>query len=207
MLDYNNAYSRADAIRERVYNGTMAKKKSVESATKRPKKSRPASVELETRQIEVVEKPTRPNQFTPLQILVVQGLARGFTIPDMARKFGDLLCPHVENRDKRLKMSRTKIRHWMAGQKFRDLLWEESVIGLDLDSPRIVRGISRKAQAGRIDAARLALELNGRHAPQTEVTPARINIQFGDIPRPRRSLDDPNVVDVDPDEIVEIEDD
>jgi hypothetical protein len=113
----------------------------------------------------------------------------------------------VENREKRLKMSRTKIRHWLQSQKMRDLLWEETMIGLDLDSPRIVRGISRKAQAGRVDAARLALELNGRHAPQTEVTPAQINIQFGGVPRPHGVLDDPDLIDADPDEVVEIEDD
>lgn len=182
-------------------------KNSVDRATKGRKKSKPTSVEVERRQIVVSETPRGRNEVSPLQYLVVQHLARGWLLPEVARKFAAQLAPHEANRDKRLKKARTRIRHWMASQKMRDLMWEETMVGLDMDSPLIVRGISRKAKAGRVDAARLALELNGRHAPQTEVTPASINIQFGDIPRPRRSSDDADVVDVDPDEVVEIEDD
>jgi len=79
---------------------------------------------------------------------------------------------------------------------------------LDLESPAILRGVARKARQGRVDAARLALELNGRHSPHTDITPAKVNIVFGGIPRPQDvqvELEDPNVVDVDPD--AEIEDD
>jgi len=182
-------------------------KKSVERATKRPKKRELASVEAPKRQIVVVETPRGPKEVSPLQYLVVQHLARGWLIPEVARKFVDHLAPHEANRDKKLKKARTRIRHWMASQKMRDLMWEETMVGLDMDSPQIVRGISRKARAGRVDAARLALELNGRHAPQTEVTPAQINIQFGDIPRPRRALDNPDTIDADPDDVVEVEED
>jgi hypothetical protein len=103
----------------------------------------------------------------------------------------------------RLKKARLRVLRWMRSQKFRDLLWEETMIGLDLDSPAIVQGVARKAKAGRVDAARLALELNGRHAPHTEVTPAQVNIVFGGLPRPRRSLPNPDTIDADATEILE----
>ena len=181
----------------------------MESARKGQKKRVPASVEPVSRQIEVVNGPSSSrHKVSVRQVQVIQLLAHGYTIPEVARKMDHILVPHELNREKRLKKARQRIRIWMATQKMRDLLWEETMIGLDLDSPKIVRGISRKAQAGRVDAARLALEMNGRHAPQAEVQPAQINIAFGDIPRPQRSITDGHdVVDADPDEIVEIEED
>jgi hypothetical protein len=92
----------------------------------------------------------------------------------------------------------------------RDFIWAEAQILIDLESPAIMRGIAKKAKAGRIDAARLAFELNGRHSPHTEVQPAAINIIFGGVPRPgddMPALADPDLVDVDPDDVVEVEDD
>jgi hypothetical protein len=68
-----------------------------------------------------------------------------------------------------------------------------------------MRGIARKAKAGRVDAARLAFELNGRHAPHTEIQPAAINIVLGGVPRPRRQLDPGEVIDADAEEIDEAE--
>lgn len=159
--------------------------------------------------VKIVNKPSSsPREVTALQMAVLQSLAKGENIPDTARRFQHHLVPHEHDRKRRLWKARARIRRWLSTQKMRDLLWEETMVGLDIDSPQIVRGIARKAKAGRVDAARLALELNGRHAPQAEVTPAQINIQFGNIPRPRRDHSDGHeIVDVDPDEIVEIEPD
>lgn len=129
-------------------------------------------------------------------------------MPDIARRLQHHLVPHEADRRKRLKKARVRLRQWFSTQKFRDALWEESVVGLDLKTPRILEGIGKKAVAGRVDAARLALEVTGRHAPQADVTPATINIQFGQIPRPRRDHSNGHeVVDVDPDEIVEVDED
>jgi len=174
-------------------------------AAQRAKKSRPASKDI----VRIVNKPSQDKrEVTAVQMAVIQQLARGELMADVARRFQHHLVPHEVDRKKRLRKSRNRIRQWMSTQKMRDLLWEETMVGLDIDSPQIVRGIARKAKAGRVDAARLALELNGRHAPQAEITPAQINIQFGNIPRPRRDHSDGHeVVDVDPDEIVEIEPD
>lgn len=168
----------------------MAKAKNLADVAKRAtKKRRPSSVEPPRMEIEVVDKPTAAkNQFTALQILVCQAFVRGYTVGEIASKYQRHLVPHEPDRDKRMRKARGKIRRWMASQKFRDLIWDESVSELDLKSPRILNGVARKAMAGRVDAARLSLEVTGRHAPHTEVQPAQINIQFGDIPRPERAV-------------------
>lgn len=173
-----------------------------ERATKRSPKRR-ESVEVEPTRLKIVEKPSSAkDEVTALQYQVIQMLARGRLMPDIARKFQHQLAGHEPDPQKRLKKARIRVRKWMGTQKFRDLLWEESVIGLDLETPLILNGVSRKAQAGRIDAARLALEITGRHAPNAEVTPASININFGGVPRPRRTLPTAGEL-VDPDEEVE----
>ena len=183
----------------------MKAPKPVERTPKQAKKRAAASQDL----VQIVDKPSNhPREVTGLQMLVIQSLAKGHALPDVARRLQHQLVPHEKDRYKRLQKARQRIRRWLGTEKMRDLLWEETMIGLDIDSPQIVRGIARKAKAGRVDAARLALELNGRHSPQAEVTPAQINIQFGNIPRPRRSASEGHdVIDADPDELVEIEDD
>ena len=184
-------------------------RKVVDQARRDRQKRVPAQVEPLRNTLTVVDGPTnKKSEVSVLQVRVVQMLARGYTIPEVARKYVEYLVPQEMSRDKKLKRARYKVRSWMMSHKMRDLLWEETMIGLDLDSPQIVRGIARKAKAGRVDAARLSLEMTGRHAPQAEIQPATINIAFGDIPRPRRAITDGHdVVDVDPDEIVEVDDD
>ena len=159
--------------------------------------------------ISVVDKPSnQKTEITPLQLLVARTYARGMSIPDIAHRYAHAIVPHEPNRDRQLKKCRQRIRKWFSTEKMRNIIWSEAQVLLDLESPAILRGVARKARAGRVDAARLALELNGRHSPHTDITPAKVNIVFGGIPRPhdvRMELEDPNVVDVDPD--AEIEDD
>ena len=160
-------------------------------------------VEVAARRIRIVDKPSpSKDEITAVQYQVIQMLARGSIIPDIARRLQYQLCPHEANDKLRLKKARHKVRVWMGSQKMRDLLWDETVTQLDIETPLIVRGVSRKAAAGRVDAARLALEINGRHAPHAEVQPTQINIQFAGVPRPRRSLPTPGEV-VDADEEVD----
>lgn len=150
----------------------------------------------------IVDKPSRaPDEFTAVQMAAIQMIARGEIMPDIARRLQYHLAPHEKDRKKRLKKARSKLRLWFTTQKFRDAIWQETVLGLELDHPKHLRGISKKAAAGRVDATKLALEITGRHAPQAEVTPATINIQFGDIPRPGSNGHMP--AEVDPDEVVE----
>jgi|SRR5215471_1358291 len=77
-----------------------------------------------------------------------------------------------------------KLRRWMHRDKaFRDLIYEQSVLRLDLNSPDILDGIRRSARRGRVDAARLALELTGRHVKE-EATITQVNVVLNNIPRP-----------------------
>jgi hypothetical protein len=160
------------------------------------------------RELTIVDKPSpKANEFTPVQMAALEMIARGEMMSDIVRRLQYHICGHEPDRKKRLKKTRQRLRMWLSSQKFRDALWDEAVLQLDIDSPRILQGVSRKAQAGRIDAAKLALEITGRHAPNAEVTPAQIHINFGDIPRPQNQLDGRVDLELDPDEVVEVDED
>ena len=175
---------------------------------RRPSKKRVSKQEAGVR---IVNTPSaHPKELTPIQVIVGQGYACGVTIAKLTRLLQYQICPQEPDDAKRIKKVRLRIRKWLATQKMRDFIYAEAQMMLDLESPAIMRGVARKAKAGRVDAARLALELNGRHSPHTEVQPAAINIVFAGVPRPtqtRPQIDDPNLVDYDPDEVVEVDDD
>jgi hypothetical protein len=153
----------------------------------------------------IVDSPSNsPVEFTAIQWIVVQGWARGVSLAVLARKLEHHIVPHEPDPFKRRKKARKRIRDWLGTQKFRDAIYAEAQMLLDLESPAILRGVARKAKAGRVDAARLALELNGRHSPHTEVQPASINITFGGVPRPYAgspSLEDPNLIEGEAEEL------
>jgi hypothetical protein len=168
------------------------------------KRGKPKKTELE--QTVVSELSSKRNEITPLQLLVAQWYARGWRSARIARKLQHHLVLHEPDDELRLKKARQRIRAWLSTAKMRDAVYAEAQILLDLESPAIMRGVARKAKAGRVDAARLAFELNGRHSPHTDVQPAAINIVFAGVPRP--GVNRPQggeIIDVDADE--EIEDD
>lgn len=76
-------------------------------------------------------------------------------------------------------------------EDYRDFIYEQSLLRLEREIPDIFTGLTRKAKAGRVDAAKLILEVTGRHAPQTEVVPAHIHLNLTGVPRPQ----DDDVVD------------
>jgi hypothetical protein len=86
--------------------------------------------------------------------------------------------------EQQLSQVRKKLKRWEQSQSFRDLIWELAVVDLDLDSPAILRGVSRSAKRGRVDAAKLALEITGRHVTKGDQTAPNITIAFAGIPRP-----------------------
>jgi hypothetical protein len=88
--------------------------------------------------------------------------------------------------DQKLQRARNKLRKWLLSNnsEFRDAVYEQAVVELDLSTPGILVGISKRAKRGNIQAARLALELTGRHNPKGEVQPTTVNISFGSVPRP-----------------------
>lgn len=77
-----------------------------------------------------------------------------------------------------------KIRSWMRDDsEFRDLIYEIAVVELDLKTPLIFGGLAQSAMKGRVDAAKLALEITGRHTSQAQtVTAVQINLRNVDRP-------------------------
>jgi hypothetical protein len=110
--------------------------------------------------------------------------AKGFSRSQIARILIDHLAPDedasisIRNR-KALKILRgLEMRDW-----FRDLVYTQTVGEMDMKIPQILRGMSSKAKH-RVDAARLILEVTGRHNPKGEIQPPNITVQIANIPRP-----------------------
>lgn len=113
------------------------------------------------------------------------------------RQIARILLPHLARTthfedgtkrpmEQRLSTARRKLRQWEQSEKFRDLVYNESVVKLDLATPKILSGIAGKARSGRVDAARLVLELTGRHNPKGDQQPAQVVVAINGIPRPMR---------------------
>lgn len=155
----------------------------------------------------MVGKPSNSrDQLTSVQIRAARMMAKGGKIPDIARKLADWIVQDEPDREAQLKKTRSRLRSWIRSQAFRDAIWEEALTLLDAQTGEILKGVARKAAAGRVDAARLGLEVTGRHSPHTEIQPATVNVVFGDVPRPQspKQIEDAEVIDmdaeVDPDE-------
>ena len=111
-----------------------------------------------------------------------QGYPRG----KVARILVDHLVPNGKHRplEQRLSQARAKLRRWERTQSFRDLVYSLAVVELDMSTPIILKGVASKAKRGRVDAARLALEITGRHNPKGEQAPTQVAVVFQGIPRP-----------------------
>jgi hypothetical protein len=77
-----------------------------------------------------------------------------------------------------------KLRRWEYSQEFRDLVYKYAVVDLDMDTPAILTGLARRAKRGRVDAARLALELTGRHSRENEANPVNVTVNLANVARP-----------------------
>jgi hypothetical protein len=121
-----------------------------------------------------------------LQETVAKLYGRGIPRARIARILLDHLVPNGKDRpsDQRLSQARTKLRRWETSQKFRDLVYKHAVVELDLEIPGIIKGVSKQARKGKVDAARLALEITGRHNPKGDQAPTQVAVVFQGIPRP-----------------------
>lgn len=130
--------------------------------------------------------------------------AAGFERMKIARIMIDHLVPNGKDRpfEQRLSQARHKLTRWEREPKFRDLVWKHGLIKLDLSSGKIMEGLAKNAKKGKVDAARLAFELTGRHDPKGEAAPPSVVIAIGNgIPRPIKNHADvpqldPNNVDM-----------
>jgi len=77
-----------------------------------------------------------------------------------------------------------KLRRWEYSQEFRDLVYKYAVVDLDMSTPAILTGLATRAKRGRVDAARLALELTGRHVKDSSDAPVNVTVNLANVARP-----------------------
>jgi hypothetical protein len=141
-----------------------------------------------------------------VQVAAVRMMARGKTEQQTAR----LLCQFLVGRrvwEKKRHyakgraylnmMARRKLTDWTQTEWFRDALYDAALMDVDLAMPAILRGVTNRAKRGRVDAARLALEVSGRHGKEGSMQPAVVNLNFSGIPRPSTAALGPGPSDVD----------
>lgn len=116
---------------------------------------------------------------------------QGFKRSHIAKLLVDHLTPNKFFEDgtprpleQRTSQARARLRGWERDPKFRDLVYNGSIVKLDLQTPAILDGIAKKAKKGRVDAARLVLELTGRHNPKGEQQPTQVALILSGVPRP-----------------------
>jgi hypothetical protein len=120
---------------------------------------------------------------TAILDLYLQGLTR--------RKVARLLVDHLarpqQDPKRQLRLATRRLKNMERARWFRDALWERAMIAADLRTPQILKGVVRKAEEGKVDAAKLALSITGRHTEQGDVQATQVNIVFGgDLARPGR---------------------
>jgi hypothetical protein len=123
-----------------------------------------------------------------LQNQVVELYGHGYTRGQIAKALVNHLAPkkrHNEQLQYRYKRARSILRRWEHAKWFRDQVWDNALVRLDLENPRILQAVASSAKRGRVDAAKLALEITARHvANETRmVTAVQVNIANG-LPRP-----------------------
>jgi hypothetical protein len=122
-----------------------------------------------------------------VRITAAKLYGRGFRRSQIARA----LMPHLYPQDgmartdeQRMATARSKLRRWEYSQQFRDLVYRYAVVDLDMDTPAILVGLSKRAKRGRVDAARLALELTGRHTKDSDNGPVNVTVNLANVARP-----------------------
>jgi len=73
----------------------------------------------------------------------------------------------------------------MRQEEFRDEIFAATVMHADGQVGEVFRGLLTKAKSGRVDAAKLVLELTGRYSVGPDQPPSTVVVQIGDgLPRP-----------------------
>lgn len=114
---------------------------------------------------------------------------QGFSRPKIARILRKHLITELMRTrpmEQQLTAARARLKAWEKQDDFRDLVYNLAIVKLDLATPQIIAGVTKQAKRGRVDAARLALELTGRHNPKGDDKPTQVMVQINGVPRPAR---------------------
>jgi hypothetical protein len=149
------------------------------------------AVPAKTAEMEVLEG------WDHVQLAAARLLAQGKPVSLVARTLKQhLLTPYELTKPvvkQQLRASR-KIRQLQRRKDFRDLVWQLAVERLDTRTPDILDGVADRAVAGRVDAAKLSLEVAGRYSPKGHDQPTAVQIVVNGVPRPI-AIDDGTVID------------
>src|SRR5215831_15976142 len=96
---------------------------------------------------------------------------------------------------KRRMLAMRRCRNWERKQAFRDLVWQYALEITDAKSGAILNGLAKPAINGRVDAAKVALELSGRYTPRGAEAPTAVQIVVNGVPRPPAVVAGSEVVD------------
>jgi hypothetical protein len=124
-----------------------------------------------------------------VQLVAARLYGQGLKRKQIVHLMLDLLAPvkrqgrRDRTHEERVATARGKLRRWENNDDFRDLVYENAVVELDKELPQILKGIGKRGRT-RVDAARLALEVTGRHNPKGEQQPTQVVVQIAHIPRP-----------------------
>jgi hypothetical protein len=134
----------------------------------------------------------------PVQLTAARLFAQGKSRHVVARRLKEHLLSAHQLRNggpaKQNMLAMRKLRRWQQTKAFRDLVWEYTVERLDSRTPTIMDGVAERAENGRVDAAKLALEVAGRYSPKGHDQPTAVQIVVNGVPRPM-AVDDSAVVD------------
>jgi hypothetical protein len=120
-----------------------------------------------------------------LERRAVELYGRGYKRREAAR----VLMKYFKGQTRELKMRKALnfLRRAEQNQMFRDALWEQALVYVDMSSFPIARAMVRHGVRGKVDAAKFALELSGRYTNNSGERSPQVTINFGSsIPRPDR---------------------
>jgi hypothetical protein len=105
---------------------------------------------------------------------------------EIAKAMVEELSPTTVGRpmEFRLMRARRRLRGWERRQQFRDLVYSTAITEVDMAIPAVLNGVVSRAVRGRVDAARLALEITGRHNPKGEQNAPMVVVAIDGIKRP-----------------------
>lgn len=128
-----------------------------------------------------------PAEWTSVQLAAARLFAAGKSRSTVATKLEFYLLTPVQHRlppMRRRYHAMKRLRRWQQKKDFRDLVWALTVERLDQQTPEIVQGVANRGKAGRVDAAKLGLELAGRYTPKAMDQPTAVQIVVNSVPRP-----------------------
>lgn len=146
------------------------------------------------------DKPAKKS-LSIVQAQAARAYGNGMSRREIAKAMLEALSPNSVGKptEYRLKLARQRLRNWELQQHFRDRVYSVAATHMDMAVPLILQGVTQRAVRGRVDAARLALEITGRHNPKGEQAAPTVVVAIDGIARPSvRQIGDAEVVDAEP---------